>query len=74
MHTCPAPGCDEKVPYDQLACKAHWFTIPKPLRDELWRAYRSNGQGSDEHIAAMDACIEFLEQNIPDPFDAKVGS
>jgi hypothetical protein len=60
-HECPAPGCDAQVPRSQLACRRHWFAIPKPLRDEVWRAYRGPGPGSAEHIAAITAAIESLE-------------
>jgi len=62
-HRCPAPGCDAAVPPEQYACRPHWFSIPKPLRDELWWALRSDGGLSDRHIAAMRACDEFLRDN-----------
>lgn len=61
-HRCPAPGCEERVPRAQYACRAHWFQIPKPLRDELWRAYREDGALSEPHLAAMEACDDFLER------------
>ncbi len=61
MHECPAPGCTEQVEHRQLACRAHWYSIPKDLRDELWQAYRS-GFGSFRHARAVERCIEFLEQ------------
>jgi len=60
MHRCPAPGCPVEVPPEELACSRHWYSIPKPLRDELWRAYRGRA-GSPRHRAAVDACIAYLE-------------
>jgi hypothetical protein len=42
MHVCPSPGCTVKVPYEQLACPTHWYSIPRPLRVELLRAYREH--------------------------------
>jgi hypothetical protein len=60
-HRCPAPKCAVQVPSDQYACRAHWFSIPKPLRDELWHAYRHYGALSQPHIAAMAACDDFLK-------------
>lgn len=60
-HRCPAPGYTEAVPSDRYACRAHWFSIPRELRDRLWMAYRYNGPLSDEHVAAMEACDEFLK-------------
>jgi hypothetical protein len=62
-HRCPAPGCTKDVPSNQYACRDHWFSIPKPLRDELWHAYREHGQLSEPHIAAMEACDNFLMDN-----------
>ena len=57
-HKCPAPGCDAVVPRNMLACRKHWYSIPKPLRDEVWRAYDGGyGMGSPEHsIAIAEAC------------------
>jgi hypothetical protein len=63
-HVCPAPGCTVDVDDEQLCCSRHWYSIPKHLRDELWNAYRSGtGIGKARHLAAVDACIEFLEQS-----------
>lgn len=62
-HCCPAPGCDVQVPRHQLACRTHWFTIPKPLRDELNHAYREHGYLSEQHAAALESCCDFLEQD-----------
>lgn len=64
-HVCPAPGCTESVPYSQLACRGHWFALPKPMRDDVWRAYRNGGPGSPGHTEAIDAAIAWLEENAP---------
>ena len=61
-HRCPAPGCQVKVPVEQLACKPHWYSIPKPLRDAVWHTYRHEGPGSQPHAAAIDAAIGYLER------------
>ena len=66
-HRCPSPGCTARVPSGRFACRSHWFTIPKPLRDELWQAYRNHGVMSDEYAAAAEACEEFLEADRADP-------
>lgn len=39
-HTCHWPGCDKPVPPAMWGCKAHWFTLPKTLRDRIWATYR----------------------------------
>jgi hypothetical protein len=46
-HTCHWPGCDRQVPPAMLMCRAHWFRLPKALRDGIWRAYRP-GQENDK--------------------------
>jgi hypothetical protein len=60
-HVCPAPGCPVLVDDEQLACSRHWYSIPKELRDELWRAYWGGGRGTPRHVAAVNACIAYLE-------------
>jgi hypothetical protein len=37
---CPRPGCKREVPPDLFACTPDWFSIPKPLRDQIWRTWR----------------------------------
>jgi len=39
-HTCHWPGCAAAVPPAMWGCRKHWFTLPKALRDEIWRTYR----------------------------------
>jgi len=39
--TCHAVGCSERIPRNMLMCKPHWFKVPKPLRDEIWRTYKA---------------------------------
>lgn len=60
-HRCPSPGCPVRVPSSRFACLDHWRSIPKPLRDELWAAYKNHGVLSDQHVAAMGACSDFLK-------------
>lgn len=58
-HICPVPGGDRDVPADQLMCSRHWYSVPKPLRVALWRAWNGGkGMGTAEHVAAMRACIK----------------
>lgn len=56
-HECPKNGCDRRVPFHMLACRAHWYQVPKPIRDAVWRTYRDPGMGSPEHGAAIRAAI-----------------
>lgn len=53
-HPCPAPGCRSIVSATRLLCRPHWHAVPKPLRDAVWRTWRSGaGAGSPEHQAAI---------------------
>lgn len=61
-HRCPAPGCEAQVPSNQYACRAHWYSLPKPLRDAIWDAYRDEALG-DAHIAAMESADSYLKVN-----------
>lgn len=38
-HTCHWPGCKKEVPPAMWGCRAHWFTLPQVLRNEVWRTY-----------------------------------
>lgn len=38
-HTCHWPGCPKAVPPKMWGCRAHWLSLPKPFRDEIWRTY-----------------------------------
>lgn len=38
-HECHHPTCKKQVPPEMMACKSHWFELPKNLRDKVWSAY-----------------------------------
>lgn len=38
-HTCHWTNCSKRVPPSMWGCKEHWFTLPKFLRDQVWKAY-----------------------------------
>jgi hypothetical protein len=46
-HTCHAHGCKTPVPASLFMCRAHWYSLRKPLRDAIWREYR-HGQENDK--------------------------
>lgn len=48
-------GCVAMVPRAQFACSRHWFQLPKHVRDEIWRAFRREGIGSDALMRAHNA-------------------
>ena len=66
-HTCHAAGCERAVPPRLLMCPAHWFRVPKALRDEVWRHYRP-GQERDkrpspEYLEAARKAIDAVAES-----------
>jgi hypothetical protein len=57
-HECPSDGCTRSVPQTQLACREHWYALPKEIRDEVWRTYRAPGR--EGHAAAVLAAVEHM--------------
>lgn len=61
-HRCHAIGCDVEVPPALLMCKPHWMMLPKALRQEVWRLYRSGQElrkdPTLEYLAAAGRAIE----------------
>lgn len=66
-HTCHATGCDAVIPPRLFMCRAHWFALPKAMRDEIWDVYvsgqevRKNPTG--EYLEVARRCIEYLEEH-----------
>lgn len=63
-HTCHATGCERRVPPVMFTCRPHWFSLPKPMRDAIWRTYRL-GQCDDmnpsvAYCEAAKAAVIFL--------------
>lgn len=53
---CAAPKCSAIVEPGKLMCKGHWFSLPKPLRDDVWRTWRAaqrNWRGRTNHEAQL---------------------
>lgn len=60
-HRCPATGCRAQVPGDLLACSNHWFSLPRPLRSAVWRAWRGGaGAGTEAHDKAVADAVRYL--------------
>lgn len=58
-HTCHAHGCTRRVPPSMWGCRAHWFSLPKPIRDAVWREYRP-GQESDKRPSFRYMAVQRL--------------
>jgi hypothetical protein len=36
---CPVPGCENARNEGHLMCCACWWSVPKPVRERVWRAW-----------------------------------
>ncbi len=54
MHTCHATDCKVRTAPEMFMCRRHWFSLPKRLRDAVWRTYRA-GQCDDWEISSAYA-------------------
>ena len=66
-HHCHWPGCGKNVPPAMWGCKAHWFALPKHLRDRIWATYRPgqevNLTPSQEYMDAAYAVQAWIQNN-----------
>ena len=58
-HTCHWPGCKQQVPPARWGCPRHWFMLPKPIRDLIWRTYRP---GQEETLTPSAAYLEATQK------------
>ena len=66
-HHCHATDCTVAVSPEMFMCKPHWFSLPRELRNALWRAYRP-GQCDDmnpsrEYCEVAKQCVRFVASN-----------
>lgn len=58
MHACPGPECEEQIPYEMLACRRHWYQVPKAVRNAVYGAWKDGaGAGTLAHLNAMNRAI-----------------
>jgi hypothetical protein len=69
LHTCPGVGCTEQVDRERLACRRHWYSLPKPLRDRIWSAYRNRQERTHWHL--VQEAIAFLQAREDVPQDVR---
>ena len=63
-HSCPG-GCGLQVPQHQLSCKRCWFTLPKPMRDDINAAYRQRAADPVAHRRLVVAALSWYRDNRP---------
>jgi hypothetical protein len=65
-HVCHATGCNVPVPPAMLMCRKHWFMVPKPIQNEVWRAYRPGQEvtkdPSEDYMRAYQRAVASVEQ------------
>lgn len=59
---CPVDGCENERDPAHVMCKSCWFTVPKAIRDDVWRTFRARGPWADESISARERAITVAEQ------------
>lgn len=66
-HGCHWPGCNVQVPPAMWGCRSHWFRLPKPIRDDIWRTYRPGQENSlnpsGAYIDAARRAQEWIKEN-----------
>lgn len=66
-HHCHWPGCDKQVPPAMWGCKAHWFRLPRALRNKIWATYQPGQETdmtpSESYLAAAREVQEWIAHN-----------
>ncbi|MGD9797565.1 MAG: hypothetical protein AB7V15_05585 [Acidimicrobiia bacterium] len=66
-HGCHWPGCETQVPPAMWGCKAHWFKLPKRLRDAIWDEYVPGQEArmdpSDEYLTVAREVQAWIEEH-----------
>lgn len=70
---CRIEGCIRIHRRNLFCCPVHWWKIPKPMRDEIWRTYR-NGDGifESDYLQACENAEAYLEDRDPKIYDGNV--
>lgn len=65
-HHCHWPGCQRQVPPAMWGCPKHWFTLPKAIRDEIWRTFKPGQEKtmtpSPAYVAAAKRAQDWISQ------------
>lgn len=65
MRRCPVRKCGNVIETKNAMCKSHWRMVPKPMRDEIWGAYKRRDRASSISLI-LAACrdIERKEREL----------
>jgi hypothetical protein len=51
---CAVPGCGDQIDPARLMCRRDWYQVPRRLRDQVWRTWRSGQEANGrEHQEAV---------------------
>lgn len=70
---CGALRCSKRIKPDYLMCGPHWAMVPKPIKDEVWAAYRAGNRDAslEAYMKATMAVAEIeAELEAEGPLDA----
>lgn len=63
-HLCHWPGCTANVPPAVWGCRPHWYSLPKTIRDRIWRAFRPGQEKtmtpSQEYLEAAQEAQDWI--------------
>lgn len=59
-HSCPGPGCREKIPPNVLLCRRHWWMVPQAMRNRLMAIPKP----SAAYDTAARACVDLLDSRV----------
>lgn len=63
-HTCHWPGCGKEVAPQLWGCKFHWYSLPRHIRDQIWKTYvpgqEETKTPSPAYIAAATAARKWI--------------
>lgn len=63
-HVCHALRCTTPVPPKMFMCRAHWFALPKAMRDKVWALYTPGQEvRKDPTMAYLEhalACVRYV--------------
>jgi hypothetical protein len=63
-HTCHWPNCTKEVPPALWGCRAHWYALPKALRDKVWATYRPGQEVTKTPSLAYIAVAKEVQDHI----------
>lgn len=69
LHACHWPNCSKQVPPAIFMCRAHWFSLPKDIRDRIWMTYvpgqEETKTPSAAYLAVAREAQAFARNHVP---------